>query len=87
MKKIALLFPALALSACVATAPVVTGFNGDSVEVQASSATNTAEVTAEATRICRTVRKRAEYASSRMLPPAGQYDFTTTYSHLFLCLS
>lgn len=86
MNRALLILPAFALTACVATTPVVTEFNGDSVQVQASSATNNAEITAEATRICQTVNKRAEYASSRQLP-SGQYDFTVNYLHLFLCLN
>ena len=87
MKRAYWILPVFALTACVATTPVVTDFNGDSVQVQASSATNDAEITAEATRICRTVGKRAEYASSRPLPSTGQYDFTVNYAHLFLCLN
>jgi len=87
MKKIVALFPIIALSACVATTPVVTDFNGDSVQVQASSSTADESVKAEANRICQTVNKRAEYASSRQLPSTGQYDFSITYAHLFLCLN
>ena len=86
MKKTVFLLPVIALSACVATTPVVTDFNGDSVQVQASSATADEAVRAEATRICQTVNKRAEYASSRPLP-SGQYEFTVNYAHLFLCLN
>ena len=87
MKRLSLIALAFILAACVPPmAPIVTEFNGDSVNVQASAAANTPEVTAEANRICRTVGKRAEYASSRQLPSTNQYDFSITYSHLFLCL-
>jgi hypothetical protein len=74
------------LSGLVACAPVaVTGFNGDSVEIQSAMSAPDAAVTAEATRICGTVRKRAEYASSRQVY-APQY-MSGAYGHLFLCLA
>lgn len=75
---------ALVLGGLGACAPVaVTGFNGHSVEVQSGSMAPDAEVLAQAARICGTVQRRAEYASSRELY-APQY--MTAYSHFFLCL-
>ena len=73
------------LTGLAACAPVaVTGFNGHSVEVQSGFATPDADVAAEAARICGTVRRRAEYASSREVY-APQY-MSGAHSHLFLCL-
>lgn len=73
------------LSACVAAAPVVTDFNGDSVKVQTDAFApieqQKATATAEAQRICATgSKKRAEYAST------VNNSQTYTATHLFLCL-
>lgn len=72
---------ALALSACVVTAPpVVTDFNGASVKMNtdALSPYPNAATNAEAARICGMDAKRPEYASSR--PIQGGFE------HLYLCL-
>jgi len=73
---------ALALPACVMTAPpVVTDFNGASVKLNTDmmAAYPTPPTTAEANRICAMSGKRAEYASTRPIPNVG-------YEHLYLCL-
>lgn len=71
------------LAGCVQSPPVVSDFNGNSVKVQTEAyfdAKPTPEADAEAARICRAGgAKRAEYASSRVVP---QY----TAEHLYLCL-
>lgn len=78
----------LALAACGPTPPVVSSFNESSVEIQqdntfgGASASDPA-VIAEATRICGTAGRRAEYASTRMVQ-TGEY--TVSAAHLFLCL-
>lgn len=74
---------ALALSGCTPVA--VTGFNGDSVTVQSPAAAPDNDVIREASRICGTVGKRAEYASSTE-SYAPQY-MSATFNHLFLCLA
>ena len=74
---------ALTLSAC---APIAaTAFNGDSVTIQSASGTVDNDVTREAARICGTVGKRAEYASS-VETYAPQY-MSGAWNHLFLCLA
>lgn len=84
MKKIIVGSALLGLVACGAP-PVVTEFNGDSVTIQSQSSGNEPEVSSEAERICGTVNRRAEYASSRQIH-APQY-MVPTYNHLFLCLA
>ena len=74
----------VALAGC-AMPPVVSEFNGDSVTVQSQTAANGAEVTAEASRICATRGRIAEYASSRQIP--NPQVMIPTYAHLFLCSS
>lgn len=73
----------IALAAC---APIAaTSFNGDSVTVQSPNATVDNDVTREASRICGTVGKRAEFASSTQ-GYAPQY-MSGAWNHLFLCLA
>ncbi len=71
----------LALCACVPSNPLVSQYNGDSVNLQTSSfaTEDKAKVQAEADRICAKGGKRAEYASTRQLP-----DYIL--EHLYLCL-
>lgn len=73
------------LIGCAEPAPMVIGFNGDSVEIQQSTLfdepdASLPEIRSEAARICGTAGKVPEYASSR-----PDYDNGTTI-HLFLCL-
>lgn len=73
------------LFACTEPAPIVSSYNGDSVEIQQSTiltGSNPAlpEVVNEAQRICGKAGKNAEYASSR----SGPDNIYAT--HLFLCL-
>ncbi|MBB4207248.1 hypothetical protein [Roseinatronobacter bogoriensis] len=78
--------PILAALAITACAPIAaTGFNGDSVTIQSPSGTVDNDVTREASRICGTVNKRAEFASSTQAY-APQY-MSGAWNHLFLCLS
>lgn len=71
------------LIGCVPTPPAVSDYNGASVKVQTAAyfdAKPTAEAAAEAARICKAGgSKRAEYASSRVIP---EYKA----EHLYLCL-
>jgi hypothetical protein len=70
-----------ALGACVATPPVASDFNGDSVKIADFASGKTPENTAEAERICKAGgKRRAEYASSMYNPATYQS------THLFLCL-
>lgn len=83
MKRILPVVAALSLTAC---APIAaTGFNGDSVTIQSPNSTVNNDVTREASRICGTVNKRAEFASSTQAY-APQY-MSGAWNHLFLCLS
>lgn len=84
MKKLIAGGALLGLAAC-GEPPMVTEFNGDSVTIQSQTSSKDAEVTAEAERICGTVNRNAEYASSRQAH-APQY-MVPTYHHLFLCLA
>jgi hypothetical protein len=74
-----------AVSGCepIANPPIVSGFNGSSVGIQAAgffgNEKPTPEHAAEAARICGKVQKNAEYASSRMV---SDYQI----EHLYLCL-
>lgn len=93
MKYGVLLVSVLGLAGCVAPAPVVSDFNGDSVKIQVAAITpqdlanNRATADAEALRICRSGGKgRAEYASQTTLPTSNPYDLSTTYVLLYLCL-
>lgn len=65
---------------------VVSSFNGDSVAIQSSERNGPEDAVAfsEASRICSTAGRRAEYASSRQIY-APQY-MVPTFEHLFLCL-
>lgn len=87
MKKLPLyaIVSAILLSACTEPAPLVSSYNGDSVEIQQSTILTSAdpklpEVVNEAKRICGKTGKNAEYASSR----SGPDNYYST--HLFLCL-
>lgn len=75
---------AIFLTACTET--VVSDYNGDSVTVQSMHSSVAADPTAvsEAARICATVGRRAEYASTRQV--YAPQSLTATYAHLFLCL-
>lgn len=68
------------LAACAAPPPVVTAFNGDSVEIATPAAVRMPDGATwnEASRICSQAGKRAEWASSR---PGRD-----SHIHLFLCL-
>ena len=84
MRLVFLAAACLAVTACAPQAPIVTGYNGDSVTLQQASplapAARTPAADAEAARICaKGSKKRAEYASSHQLP---QY----ITEHLYLCL-
>jgi hypothetical protein len=73
------------LAACANPAPLVSDYNGDSVkisQVQIAATSNPEDpaVVSEATRICGTTGRRAEYASTRYNP--ATYEAV----HLFLCL-
>lgn len=75
---------AVCLTGCVMPVePLVSDFNGSSVKLQvpgfATDPDVGAKVKAEADRICGRVKKRAEYASTRVLP-----DYVN--EHLYLCL-
>ncbi len=74
---------ALFLTACLEANPIVSDFNGASVKIQTSQfATEVSAkdaTQAEADRICGQAGKRAEYASTRVLP---NYMFES----LYLCL-
>lgn len=87
------------LSSCATSAaqfpPVVSSFNGDSVNIQVNSIAGTlpepeknlvkANMLAEANRICsKGSRKRAEYTSQRTIS-TGQY--TAVNERLYLCLN
>ena len=78
-----LLVACMPLAACVAANPIVSEFNGNSVSIQTSqlSTEGTAKANGqiEADRICGKVGKRAEYASTRVLPNYIQES-------LYLCL-
>ena len=86
MKRLALsLLAASMLTACAPPTATVSGFNGDSVAIQqaqlvADEETARSMAMAEASRICGRVGRRAEYASTRILPNYIQ-------EHLFLCLA
>lgn len=89
MKKIKrLVFFGFALSltgACVPTPPVVTDYNGASVTIQQDILLTPANggdpaVISEASRICGTAGRRAEYAST----VTDQRNYIAR--HLFLCL-
>lgn len=77
---------ALVLAACAPPHATVADFNGDSVKIQTNQMVANAEeakanAQTEADRICQKGhRKRAEYASTRVLP-------NYINEHLFLCLS
>ena len=85
MKKVSVALAGLLVLGACGEPPMVTDFNGDSVTIQSQTAANNADVTAEAQRICTTVGRKAEYASSRQVH-APQY-MVPTYNHLFLCLA
>lgn len=75
---------ALLTTACDVTEPIVSDFNGNSVKV-ATSALDTIEYQrqtagAEASRICKKVGKKAEYASTTTNPNTYQSI------NLYLCL-
>ncbi|UXO94030.1 hypothetical protein Pan4_43 [Pseudanabaena phage Pan4] len=73
------------LSACTTTeaTPVISGFNGDSVQLQGPGFFGNEKPTdaflAEANRLCGRRGMKAEYASSRMVA-----DYTL--EHLYLCV-
>ena len=74
-----------AVAACVPAQPIVSEFNGDSVQIVTSAFSPVEEskvaAQAEATRICRAGGKtRAEYASTR----SNQQTYESY--HLYLCL-
>ncbi|QPM89360.1 hypothetical protein [Pseudooceanicola algae] len=76
---------AFTLTACTEPAPVVSDFNGDSVKIQESTLLTGAnpeepEVVNQASRICGTRGRKAEYVSTTYAP--NNYYA----SHLFLCL-
>lgn len=73
------------LAGCAEQPPLVSGFNGHSVEVQQSTIftppnPELPEVKEQAARICGKVNKRAEFASYK----SGPDNIYAT--HLFLCL-
>ena len=74
----------LAMVACTPTDGIVAEFNGDSVTIRQPTVVNipglTPQIEAEASRICGTAEKRAEFASTLQPPSAAYAD------HLFLCL-
>lgn len=73
------------MAACVPTeaVPVISGFNGDGVQLQGPGFLGTEKPTeaflAEANRLCGRRGMKAEYASSRMVA-----DYTM--EHLYLCI-
>lgn len=81
LKLLSAAIAAASLSACMAPPPpVVSSFNGASVEVTTNAMTPQPDGATfnEAGRICSQARKRAEFASTR----PGRDSFV----HLFLCL-
>ena len=72
-----------ALAGC-AMQPAVSGFNGDSVTVQSNGNWSDPAVSGQAERICRSVGKYWDYASTRVV--YAPQNALTTYEHLFLCL-
>lgn len=74
----------LAFAACAPLPGVVSDFNGSSVKIRQETVANvpgvTPQIEAEATRICATAKKKAEYAST-LSAPTNEYA-----EHLFLCL-
>ena len=96
MKKTIASLALVSLAACaVPVTPVVTSFNGDSVEVQvanllfadeATRADGRAAAEKTAADICqRGPNKRAEYVSTRTV--VGSSGYADTDLHLFLCLN
>jgi len=95
MRTILILGSLIGLAACdVPIEPVVSSFNGDSVEIQIpnvsfqspeSLATARAEADAKAADICRRgPNKKAEYVSTRTIATANAY--VSNINHLYLCL-
>lgn len=85
MKKSSTIFAAcLTLTACVQAEPIVSEFNGDSVQIVTNQLDDIdyqrSSALAEANRICGKVGKRAEYASTRQ----DQYNYQNY--NLYLCL-
>ena len=76
---------ALFVAGC-STPTVVSSFNGDSVAIQSGERNGPEDAVAfsEARRICSTVGRRAEYASSRQV--YAPQNMVPTFEHLFLCL-
>ena len=69
------------LAACAPPPPIVTAFNGDSVEIMSDKTQifPNAQTAGEADRICSKAGKHAEYASSRPVDNGN--------AHLYLCLA
>ena len=78
-------FACFTITACTTTeaVPVISGFNGDSVQLQGPGFLGTEKPTEaflnEANRLCGRRGMKAEYASSRMVA-----DYTM--EHLYLCI-
>ena len=83
MRIVLSLFAIVVLAGCLPTRAFVTEFNGASVKVTipivSNRPTSMARADEEAQRICRRARKKAEFASSRMLE-----NYST--ERLYLCL-
>ena len=83
MRVLALLTCAVVLSACLPTRASITEFNGASdkvtVPILARQGASLIKADNEAARICKRVKKRAEFASSRLLD-----NYST--ERLYLCL-
>ncbi len=83
MRMAAICVMLLVLPACLPTRAFVTEFNGASVKVTipiiSKPSASTIRADEEAERICKRVRKRAEFASSRILE-----NYST--ERLYLCL-
>lgn len=96
MKKVMLLtaIPVLLTACDVPLEPVVSSFNGDSVEIQLPNVSFQSADTMAAARqksdamaadICkRGPNKKAEYVSTRTIPTANAY--VSNVNHLYLCL-
>lgn len=86
MKKLIVLCGLVGLAGCGAPQPIVSEYNGDSVNIVTSSFYDRQQAlaasTAEAQRICQKgSKKTAEYVSTRYNPNTYEND------DLFLCLS
>lgn len=82
MKKIVFCVAFVGLSGCLQDVPVVSGYNGDSVNIQSTAVIRTPptdEENQKAATVCAQGGKKAQYASTRMV---AEY----TQEHLFLCL-